>query len=170
MASPLVSPSIYGVSTTNEWVVREYIPDKENNPCIYHGMPLHTEYRFFVDFDTDEIIGVSPYWEPEMLKKRFSQGSDADSPHQIHDYVIIKAHEQKMMDRYYEHFDEISEHMEKLIPQIDLKGQWSVDVMLNGDDIWIIDMATADTSALKACCGDRIRKQEENWIPKLKSE
>ncbi|MBR0283080.1 MAG: RICIN domain-containing protein, partial [Oscillibacter sp.] len=30
--------------------------DKENNPCIYKGMPLHTEYRVFVDFDTDEVL------------------------------------------------------------------------------------------------------------------
>ena len=49
MAGPLSFPCIYGVSTTNEWVVREFIPDKEGNPCIYHGLPLHTEYRVFVD-------------------------------------------------------------------------------------------------------------------------
>lgn len=54
MASPSCTPCIYGVSTTNEWVVREYIPDKENNPVIYKGLPLHTEYRVFIDCDTDE--------------------------------------------------------------------------------------------------------------------
>ncbi len=47
MASPLNGKSIYGVSTTNEWVVREWIEDKENNPTIYHGLPLHTEFRVF---------------------------------------------------------------------------------------------------------------------------
>ena len=60
MASPLCTPCIYGVSTTNEWVVREFIPDKENNPCIYKGLPLHTEYRVFVDCDTDRVIGIAP--------------------------------------------------------------------------------------------------------------
>lgn len=49
MASPLNNVSLYGVATTNEWCVREFIPDKEKNPCIYKGLPLHTEYRIFVD-------------------------------------------------------------------------------------------------------------------------
>lgn len=51
MASSLSTPTIYGVSTTDEWVVREFIHDVEKNPCIYKGLPLHTEYRIFVDFD-----------------------------------------------------------------------------------------------------------------------
>ena len=80
MASPLCHPCIYGVSTTNEWVVREFIPDKENNPCIYKGLPLHTEYRVFVDCDTDKIIGISPYWEPETMKKRFGNSPDSNEP------------------------------------------------------------------------------------------
>lgn len=49
MASPLNNRCFYGANTTNEWVVREYIKDKENNPTIYNGLPLHTEYRVFVD-------------------------------------------------------------------------------------------------------------------------
>lgn len=72
-AGPLSQPCIYGMSTTNEWVVREYIKDKENNPCIYKGMPLHTEYRVFVDFDTDEILGMTPYWRSDVMKQRFGK-------------------------------------------------------------------------------------------------
>lgn len=52
-------PSIYGAATTNEWVVREFIKDKENNPCIYKGLPLHTEYRVFIDADTKEVLGIN---------------------------------------------------------------------------------------------------------------
>ena len=51
MTFPTNNVCMYGAATTNEWCVREYIPDKENNPCIYKGLPLHTEYRIFVDFD-----------------------------------------------------------------------------------------------------------------------
>lgn len=72
-AGPLSQPCIYGMSTTNEWVVREYIKDKENNPCIYKGMPLHTEYRVFVDFDTDEILGMTPYWRSDIMKQRLGK-------------------------------------------------------------------------------------------------
>lgn len=34
MAGSLNSRCCYGANTTNEWVVREYIKDKENNPTI----------------------------------------------------------------------------------------------------------------------------------------
>lgn len=169
MASPLSTPSIYGASTTNEWVVREFIEDKEENPCIYKGMPLHTEYRVFIDCDTDEILGAAPYWEPDTMKSRFSQQSDADSPHQIHDYVIYKAHEDKLMARYHENLDTVLAHVREILPSIDLPGQWSLDIMQNGDDFWLIDMALAETSAFyeNAVPAELRRPTPENWIPKL---
>lgn len=163
-----MGPSIYGVSTTNEWVVREFIPDKENNPYIYKGLPLHTEYRIFVDFDQDSIIGYAPYWDADMMKKRFSQGDDANSPHQMHDYVIYLAHEEILHTRYNENIDKVLEELAKLIPNIDLCGQWSIDIMQNGDDFYIIDMAVAENSALYECVPAQLRKkQEENWLPDL---
>ena len=168
MASPLVNRPTYGVSTTNEWVVREFIPDVENNPCIYKGLPLHTEYRVFVDFDTDEILGISPYWEPEMLKKRFSQEDDKDSPHMMHDYVIIKSYEDVLNERYEKNKDKVLSELQKIIPYVDLPGQWSVDIMQNGDTFWLIDMALAANSALVNCVPkEKLRRPEENWIPEL---
>lgn len=148
MASPLNTPIIYGAATTNEWVVREFIEDKENNPCIYHGMPLHTEYRFFVDFDTDEIIGVSPYWRPDVMKRRFSDGRDANTPDMIHDYIAYSAHENTLMTRYFENVERVAEAVDALIADVNLAGQWSLDIMQNGDDFYIIDMAQAANSAL----------------------
>ena len=169
MAGPLTQPSIYGMSTTNEWVVREYIEDVENNPCIYNGMPLHTEYRVFVDFDTDEILGVSPYWRPDVMLKRFGGNSNPNSPHDKHDYVIYKMHEPVLMERYEKNIEKVLENMQQIVRDTDLTGQWSIDVMQNGDDFYIIDMATAYTSALSDCVpAGKIRKQEENWLPELK--
>ena len=168
MASPLSSPCIYGVSTTNEWCVREYIEDKENNPCIYHGMPLHTEYRVFIDCDTNEILGIAPYWKPDVMKKRFSQGSDANTADMKHDYIVYKMHEETLMKRYADNKDMIVERVKDMLPNIDLKGQWSLDIMQNGDDFWLIDMATADTSALNDCVpAGLLKKAPENWIPKI---
>lgn len=148
MSSYLSGRPMYGANTTNEWVVREYIEDVENNPCIYHGMPLHTEYRFFVDFDTDEILGVSPYWRPDVMKKRFGDMQDKNDPDMIHDYITYTAHEETLMKRYHDNVTKVSEEIAKLIPDVNLEGQWSLDVMQNGDDFYLIDMATADTSAL----------------------
>ena len=170
MAGPLTGPHpIYGASTTNEWVVREYIPDKENNPTIYKGLPLHTEYRVFVDFDTDEILGLTPYWEPETMKKRFGGEQNADSPHNVHDYIIYSAHEETLMKRYTENKDTVLQHIQNILPEIPLSGQWSIDIMQNGTDFWLIDMALAETSAFyKACVPEKLRRPaEENWIPKL---
>ncbi len=168
MASPLSQPVIYGVSTTNEWVVREFIQDKENNPCIYNGMPLHTEYRVFVDFDTKEVLGVNPYWDPKIMKDRFSKGSDASQNKMKHDYVVYSMHEQKLMERYNQNVQNIVDKMEYLIHDINLPGQWSIDIMQNGDDFYLIDMAGAANSALSHCVPkNKLMQNPENWIPEL---
>lgn len=165
-AGPLSRPSIYGMSTTNEWVVREYIPDPEGNPCIYQGLPLRTEYRLFVDFDTDEVLGIAPYWDPDVMKERFGHRGDADSPHNIHDYEIFLMHEKVLMSRYKKSRNTVVEHMKKMLPQVNLEGQWSVDIMQNGEDFYIIDMALAVNSALKECIPKgRLRPVQENWLP-----
>ena len=165
MAAPLTSPCIYGVSTTNTWVVREFIEDTENNPTIYKGLPLHTEYRVFADMDTKEILGIVPYWEPSMMAKRFSENRDI---HDIHDYITFKAHEDVLAKRYEENKDAITEHIKELVKYMDLPGQWSIDVMQNGNDFWVIDMALAENSALRECVPpEKLKKSAENWIPQL---
>lgn len=170
MASPLSQPSIYGVSTTNEWCVREYIEDKENNPCIYHGMPLHTEYRVFIDLDNCSVLGIAPYWDPAVMKDRFANHADSETADKKHDYIIYSMHEEKLMQRYHENKDMLIEKVKDMLPDLSngLSGQWSLDIMQNGDDFWLIDMATADTSALNHYVpSGLLRKSEENWIPKL---
>lgn len=162
-------PIIYGVSTTNEWVVREYIKDVENNPCIYKGLPLHTEYRVFVDFDTKKVIGISPYWRSDVMKQRFGKASDSDSPHNIHDYIIYTSHEETLYKRYNDNKDIIIKEIQKLINDCEgFYGQWSIDIMQNGNDFYIIDMALAQNSALYDCVPEELKKPLiEDWLPKL---
>lgn len=168
MASPLNNKQIYGVSTTNEWAVREFIKDKENNPCIYKGMPLHTEYRVFVDFDTNEILGANPYWDPDGMKQRLGHGSDADNPHQIHDYIIYQMHEEILMKRYEQHKNTVCTHLLGMLPDFGMSGQWAIDVMQNGDEFWIIDMSLAVNSALSHCVPQgKLKPIKENWIPQI---
>lgn len=169
MASPLSTPCITGVSTTTEWVVREFIEDTEHNPCIYKGMPLHTEYRLFIDCDQNRVIGCSPYWEPKTMKKRFKNGSNKGNLHDTHDYIIYKAHEKTLMERYNKNKKRIMNEMKNLLPNLELQGQWSIDVMQNGNEFYIIDMALAENSALYECVPKHLRKpSEENWLPVLK--
>lgn len=168
MASPLCTPCIYGMSTTNEWAVREFIPDHDGNPCIYKGLPLRTEYRIFADFDTDEILGISPYWRPDVMKHRFAHMNDSDSPHQKHDYVIYLSHQKTLMGRYEANRDTVLHEFGKIVGNIDLSGQWSVDVMQDGGDFYIIDMASARNSALSDCVPEgRIKDVGENWLPEI---
>ena len=167
MASPLNNVCIYGPGTTNEWVVREFIPDVEDNPCIYHGLPLHTEYRIFVDFDTKEILGFNPDWAPEVMKKRFGQERDADDPDKVLDYVIYRMHEETLMRRYEENKELVLSHIKDLVQDTEgLYGQWSIDIMQNGNDFYLIDMAPAAESALNHCIpkGKLKKPEEDYWI------
>lgn len=166
LAAPLMRPCTYGPGTTRTWVVREYIKDTENNPCIYKGLPLHTEYRLFVDFDNNEILGISPYWEPNVMKQRFGHAEDSDSPHNVHDYIIYLKHEETLMNRYKENKDMLVERVQKMLPDIPLQGQWSLDIMQNGEDFYIIDMALAANSALVGCVPkEKLKVVQECWLP-----
>lgn len=168
MASPLSRPSIYGVSTTNEWVVRDFIEDKENNGCIYHGLPLHTEYRVFVDFDTNEVLGISPYWKPDVMKKKFDEGFENENADLMHDAIIYRSMEETLMRRYEENKDLIVSKVLELLPNANLCGQWSIDIMQNCNDFWLIDMALAVNSALNECVPtNKLKPIKENWLPKI---
>ena len=161
-------PIIYGAATTNEWVVREFIKDKENNPCIYKGLPLHTEYRVFVDIDTKEILGMNPYWGPAVMKQRFGKEADANDPDMVHDYVIYSAHEGTLMKRYQENKETVYKKVENLLLFLNLRGQWSMDIMQNGEDFYIIDMALAKDSALQSCVPKgMIKAVKEDLIPRI---
>ena len=49
---------------------------------------------------------------------------------------------------------------------MELVGQWSMDVMRNGDDYYIIDMALAENSALNDCVPqDKLRAYPQQWLP-----
>ena len=137
--------------------------ERKKNPTIYNGLPLHTEYRVFVDFDTKEILGASPYWRSDVMKNEFKKVS---SPQERHDYVVYKMHEDILNQRYHESVQTVLAELKKVIPRIELTGQWSVDVMRNGNDYYIIDMALAENSALNDCVPKNLlRAYPQQWLP-----
>ncbi|CDQ41878.1 hypothetical protein [Virgibacillus salexigens] len=129
----------FGVPDSNEIVIREYIEDKEDRPTIYSGMPLHTEFRVFYDFDIDEPIGISNYWHPDEMLEWLSE-PDLTSYKSIKDTIV----------------SDFNKYKKNVVLQVSilmqgvtsLKGKWSIDVMKNGEDFWIIDMARMERSAL----------------------
>lgn len=135
-----------GAGHSVDLTVREYIEDVEKNPTIYNGMPLRTEFRSFVNFDTGAVYGTVPYWHPIVMKRALKMGL-SDSMER--DYVSYKGHEEKLMDEFNKYVGLVNKELEKLIKNFGkLKGEYSIDVMKNGEDFYVIDMALMSESAL----------------------
>lgn len=121
------------------------------------GLPVFREPAF------KEILGASPYWRSDVMKNEFKKVS---SPQERHDYVVYKMHEDILNQRYHESVQTVLAELKKVIPRIELTGQWSVDVMRNGNDYYIIDMALAENSALNDCVpSNRLRAYPQQWLP-----
>ena len=96
------------------------------------------------------------FWEPPT-------GNSVESSQ-----VIYQMHERTLMERYHKHKERVAAEVEAILPDIQLPGQWSIDIMQNGEDFRIIDMALAENSAFADCIPVGKRSPlEENWIPKL---
>lgn len=163
-------PIIYGVSTTNEWCVREFIEDEENAPTIYNELPLHCEYRVFVDFDHKQVLAIHPYWDEKVMGKRFNQEDDKNNPKNLHDNITFNIHKDKLNDQYEKTKDLVAHKIQLLIQQnnINIKGQWSIDIMKNGNKYWLIDMALAQNSAYYEYVPEKLKnpisKENEPWL------
>lgn len=162
MASLLNNKSIYGCGTTNEWVVREYIesPVKET---IYMGLPLNTEYRIFVDFDTKIILSDNQYWNKEVMNKRFEENRNN---HDIHDVITYNMASERLEKTYNENIGKVKETMQELLNNnIEMTGQWSVDIMQVKNDFYLIDMALAENSFYYNSVPKELRKPStERWL------
>lgn len=107
------------------------------------------------------------YWDPNVMNKRFAKKRGVSD---THDAVTYKAHEKALYKTYEQNKDRVTKAIAELLPHLDLEGQWSIDVMQNGDDLWLIDMAMADQSAYYE---DVVPKElrshsKENWLPTIK--
>lgn len=162
--SRLDRPVDYGVNLTGM-----RFPDRLGLPTIYMGLPLRCEYRCFIDCDTDELLGIHPYWDPEVMNKRFRDAPDASNPHMRHDAVTYAMREPSLMREYEATKSLVAAHVKELLTGLDLAGQWSLDIMRDGDEYWLIDMAPAERSAYyrQAVPKAKRRPMMENWIPEL---
>lgn len=80
--------------------------------------------------------------------------------------LLALIYEDILNQRYHESVQTVLAELKKVIPRIELTGQWSVDVMRNGNDYYIIDMALAENSALNDCVpSNRLRAYPQQWLP-----
>ena len=66
------------------------------------------------------------------MLNRFGSCSDANSPHQMHDYVIFKSHEATLMRRYHENVDSVVEHIREFLPAVDIQCKFIIDLIHYG--------------------------------------
>lgn len=131
---------IVGAASTNEVVFRELIEDEDASPTIYHGMPLHTEFRVFYDYDTKRVVGVANYWHPDIMENALR------NPYDQNGYRDAK---EKLLSEYETFKAKVCEEVATFMEGVGgMDGRWSVDVMKNGDSFWLIDMARMERSAL----------------------
>lgn len=171
MSSPLKQPTIIGTALTNQWVVREYIEDNDEfgnfqNPSIYKGLPLRTEFRVFVDFDTQKVLSIANYWHRDVMIKRFEEIRDE---HDIHDLITFKANIDRLEQRFVDNKQIVLTKVESLLKNdVKLSGQWSIDIMLSNDGFYLIDMALAEQSAhYETVPVEDRRVSTINWLPKI---
>lgn len=132
---------LVGADNTNEIVIREYIEPKEKVETIYNGMPLHTEYRVFVDIDNDDsgLLGVVNYWHPKVMNHK-GIGKDL---------AVYQSAENRIVSTFNKNKNFVGEEILKIAKSIEgISGSWSIDVMQNGDEFYVIDSARLETSAL----------------------
>lgn len=130
-----------GANNTAEVVFREMVKDKEKSETIYKGMPLHTEFRVFYDFDAKKAVGIANYWHPDVMKENLKD-ENAEG---------YKRAKEKITTEYEAHKKSVTKEVESFMEGINgLAGKWSVDVMKNAEDYWLIDMARMEKSALVA--------------------
>ena len=162
MANLLNNISIYGCGTTNEWVAREYIESNVKEK-IYMGLPLNTEYRVFVDFDRKIILSSNQYWDKEVMTKRFKENRNN---HDVHDMITFNMALERLEKTYNENIHKVKEMVQKLIDNnIEMKGQWSIDIMQVGNEFYLIDMALAENSYYYDRIPKELRKPiKEDWL------
>ena len=135
---------VLGTGGNTEVVFRQFLRDEyvvqDNLYTIYNGMPLRPEIRVFYDFDNRKALNYVNYWDWNYCYETIKKNSKTDG------LVYEKAYPD--LDRIVkEHGDEVKDLVQEHMKGVDLTGIWSIDMMYCRGKWWLIDMATAQTSA-----------------------
>lgn len=130
MASIIEYEELGHWSSTNIWVVREFLPTMPIGYCEgYRGMPICREFRIFVE---DDIVKCChPYWPLEA----FEQGRAKTNPG--FDYEAFCTLNEQEHNKLYE--------LASLAGKV-VKGAWSIDFLETKNGWYLTDMAEAHKS------------------------
>ena len=67
---------------------------------------------------------------------------------------------------YNDNLDKVKEMVQELLENnVEMEGQWSIDIMQTGDKFYLIDMAVAENSFYYDRVPKELRKpSKENWL------
>lgn len=130
---------------------------------IYMGLPLNTEYRVFVDFDTKTILSDNQYWDKEVMNKRFKENRNGND---IHDVITYNMASERLEKTYADNISKVRTMVQELLENnVEMTGQWSIDIMQVEDDFYLIDMALAENSFYYNSVPKELRKPTtEKWL------
>lgn len=130
-----------GANGCTELVLREMIPYKPQvTPCIYHGLPLRSEFRVFYDFDQKKVLYSVNYWDYDYCSDAISRDCT--------DKIVFDYMREYLEAAYKATHSEIEHLVGEHMANVNLKGQWSIDILLDENGkMWLIDMAVAQQSA-----------------------
>lgn len=127
-----------------ELVLREWITPPENTKTIYGGMPFRPEMRVFYDFDQRKVLYTVNYWDWEYCHDAICQSWDDEKTVDAEVYESEYSQENKMVEVFGAKYMPV---IENALADVDLRGRWSVDFILEEDRVILIDMALARMSA-----------------------
>ena len=122
-----------GCAYQTGFAIREFIDPDCSLPKIYCGMPLHTEFRSFYDFDKRKVLAVYPYWEKKTMLTGL-YGFDKD---------VFAKYADILEGKFAGSVIEVTQLAERQLRLVEgLHGIWSIDFMKDvSGKVWLIDAA-----------------------------
>lgn len=132
-----------GYGGTTEIAVRERIPSPEHLTHVCNGMPLHSEFRVFYDFDIRKALYVVNYWDRKAHRDDPVRRRKADAA--AFDYRWPGLEQE-----YIHNAQRVLNAVESAMSEVTgLAGTWAVDILRDQDDeLWLIDMSEGWNSDL----------------------
>lgn len=132
-----------GYGGTTEIVVRERIPSPAHLDRVCNGMPLHSEFRVFYDFDIRKALYVVNYWDRKAHRDDPVRRRKADA-------AIFDRRWPSLEQEYIHNAQRVLNAVESAMSEVTgLAGTWAVDILRDQDDeLWLIDMSEGWNSDL----------------------
>lgn len=129
-------------------IIREFVHTTYKRPSIYFGMKLNTEFRVFYNFNKNEIMNIVNYWDYDtMINNLFDKKLQTpEGPIDIFDKTIFLSVGKEIENDYLKLKPKLKNLINDILPNVNLKGEYSLDFLWDGEKFRLIDMAIVSQS------------------------